>query len=68
MNTTNKNSIAFGAPGSEPRWASSVKDGTGTACHSSSCIWFTLSKADFQGKLLSAMRYGFGGHVEKSAK
>jgi 6-phosphogluconate dehydrogenase len=25
-------------------------------------------KADFQGKLLSAMRYGFGGHLEKSAK
>jgi len=24
--------------------------------------------ADFQGKLLSAMRYGFGGHLEKSAR
>jgi 6-phosphogluconate dehydrogenase len=24
--------------------------------------------AEFQGKLLSAMRYGFGGHLEKSAK
>ncbi len=24
--------------------------------------------ADFQGKLLSAMRYGFGGHLEKSSK
>ena len=24
--------------------------------------------ADFQGKMLSAMRYGFGGHLEKSAK
>ena len=24
--------------------------------------------ADFQGKLLSAMRYGFGGHLEKSEK
>jgi 6-phosphogluconate dehydrogenase len=24
--------------------------------------------ADFQDKLLSAMRYGFGGHMEKSAK
>ena len=23
---------------------------------------------DFQGKLLSAMRYEFGGHLEKSAK
>ena len=25
-------------------------------------------EADFQGKLLSAMRYGFGGHLEKSTK
>jgi len=25
-------------------------------------------EADFQAKLLSAMRYGFGGHLEKSAK
>jgi 6-phosphogluconate dehydrogenase len=25
-------------------------------------------EADFQGKLLSALRYGFGGHLEKSAK
>lgn len=24
--------------------------------------------ADFQGKVLSAMRYGFGGHLEKSSK
>ncbi|MDT7040735.1 glycoside hydrolase family 15 protein [Candidatus Nitronereus thalassa] len=39
----NKNSIAFGAPGIEPRWTSSAKDGIGTAYHSSACIWFTLS-------------------------
>jgi 6-phosphogluconate dehydrogenase (decarboxylating) len=25
-------------------------------------------EADYQDKLLSAMRYGFGGHLEKSAK
>jgi len=25
-------------------------------------------EADFQGKLLSAMRFGFGGHLEKAAK
>jgi 6-phosphogluconate dehydrogenase len=25
-------------------------------------------EADFQNKLLSAMRYGFGGHLEKSSK
>ncbi|HEY8836738.1 MAG TPA: glycoside hydrolase family 15 protein, partial [Dehalococcoidia bacterium] len=36
-------SIAFGAPGIEPRWTSSAKDGIGTAYHSSSCLWFTLS-------------------------
>src|ERR1017187_6997688 len=39
----NKNSIAFGEPGIEPRWTSSAKDGIGTAYHSSSSIWFTLS-------------------------
>ena len=39
----NKHSNAFGAPGIEPRWTSSAKDGIGTAYHSSSCVWFTLS-------------------------
>src|ERR1700677_673398 len=39
----NKNSIAFGAPGIEPSWTSSAKDGIGTAYHSISCVWFTLS-------------------------
>lgn len=33
----------FGAPGIEPRWTSSAKDGVGTAYHSASCVWFTLS-------------------------
>jgi hypothetical protein len=42
----NKNSIAFGAPGIEPRWTSSAKDGIGTAYHSSSRIWFTLSHGE----------------------
>ncbi|MBI2799803.1 MAG: glucoamylase [Gammaproteobacteria bacterium] len=37
------NAIAFGAPGIEPRWTSSAKDGIGTAYHSSSRVWFTLS-------------------------
>jgi len=36
-------SIAFGAPGIEPRWTSSAKDGIGTAYHGASCVWFTLS-------------------------
>ena len=36
-------SMAFGAPGIEPRWTSSAKVGIGTAYHSASCIWFTLS-------------------------
>ena len=38
-----QNAIAFGAPGIEPRWTSSAKDGIGTAYHSSSRVWFTLS-------------------------
>ncbi len=37
------NSTVFGAPGIEPRWTSSAKDGIGTAYNSSSRIWFTLS-------------------------
>ena len=34
---------AFGAPGHEPRWTSSVKDAVGTAYAASSRIWFTCS-------------------------
>jgi hypothetical protein len=41
MATSNGN--APGAPGIEPRWTSSAKDGLGTAYHTSSLIWFTLS-------------------------
>ncbi len=39
----NNNSTAFGAPGIEPRWTSSVKAGIGTAYHSSLSLWFTLT-------------------------
>ncbi|WP_339688035.1 hypothetical protein [Gimesia maris] len=39
----NEKSVAFGMPGIEPRWTSSAKDGVGTAYHSSSRVWFTLS-------------------------
>lgn len=39
MNTT----PAPGAPGIEPRWTSSAKDGIGTAYSTSSRVWFTLS-------------------------
>jgi glucoamylase len=35
--------IAFGAPGIEPRWTSSAKEGFGTAYHTSCRLWFTLS-------------------------
>src|SRR6266436_1705736 len=38
-----ENSIAFGAPGIEPRWSSSAKEGVGTAYHTSCRLWFTLS-------------------------
>ena len=37
------NSRAFGAPGIEPRWTSSAKEGLGTAYHTSCRVWFTLS-------------------------
>ncbi|HEV8197275.1 MAG TPA: glycoside hydrolase family 15 protein [Gemmatimonadales bacterium] len=36
-------SIAFGAPGIEPRWTSSAKEGLGTAYHTSCRVWFTLA-------------------------
>jgi glucoamylase len=41
MSTSNH--IAPGAPGIAPRWTSSAKDGIGTAYHTSSRLWFTLS-------------------------
>jgi len=34
---------AFGSPGMNPRWTSSVKDAVGTAYSASSRIWFTVS-------------------------
>jgi glucoamylase len=34
---------APGAPGIDPHWTSSAKDGVGTAYHTSSLLWFTLS-------------------------
>lgn len=38
-----ENADAFGAPGIEPRWTSSAKEGLGTAYHTSCRLWFTLS-------------------------
>jgi len=38
-----ENSIAFGAPGIEPRWTSSAKEGVGTSYHTSCRVWFTVS-------------------------
>src|SRR5213080_884283 len=43
MNASPENSVAFGAPGIEPRWTSSAKEGVGTAYHTSCRLWFTLS-------------------------
>ncbi len=34
--------VAFGAPGIEPRWSHSNKEGVGTAYSSDSRLWFTL--------------------------
>ena len=42
MNSS-ENAVAFGAPGIEPRWTSSAKEGVGTAYHTSCRLWFTLS-------------------------
>src|SRR5438309_11928758 len=38
-----QSSVAVGAPGIEPRWSSSAKEGVGTAYHTSCRAWFTLS-------------------------
>src|SRR5947199_9606837 len=38
-----ENSIAFGAPGIEPRWTSITKEGVGTSYHTSCRVSFTLS-------------------------
>src|SRR5436190_14437007 len=38
-----ENGSAFGAPGNEPRWTRSTKEGIGTAYHTSCRVWFTLS-------------------------
>ncbi len=35
---------APGAPGAEPRWSRSAKDGIGTAYNTASRLWFTLSQ------------------------
>ncbi|HUC83647.1 MAG TPA: glycoside hydrolase family 15 protein, partial [Candidatus Acidoferrales bacterium] len=43
MTKSLENSEAFGAPGMEPRWASSAKEGVGTAYHTSCRLWFTIS-------------------------
>ena len=36
------NRVAFGAPGIEPRWSHSNKDGVGTAYSGDARLWFTL--------------------------
>ena len=41
--TNDHSDIAPGAPGIEPRWTSSAKEGVGTAYHTSCRLWFTLS-------------------------
>src|SRR5690242_20148062 len=38
-----QNGEAFGCPGLEPRWTSSVKDANGTSYSASSRVWFTCS-------------------------
>jgi len=43
MRTVGGEATAFGAPGIEPRWTRSAKEGIGTAYHTSCRVWFTLS-------------------------
>ncbi|HUC83938.1 MAG TPA: glycoside hydrolase family 15 protein, partial [Candidatus Acidoferrales bacterium] len=43
MSGVSANGDAFGAPGIEPRWTSSAKEGVGTAYHTSCRVWFTIS-------------------------
>ncbi|MGD9720116.1 MAG: glycoside hydrolase family 15 protein [Pirellulales bacterium] len=43
MNSTNRDRLAFGSPGIEPRWTRGNKDAVGTAYSSSSRVWFTLT-------------------------
>lgn len=43
MNDPHERSTAFGAPGMEPRWTQSAKEGVGTAYHTGCRLWFTLS-------------------------
>jgi hypothetical protein len=47
---------AFGAPGAEPRWTHSTKEGIGTAYHTSCRLWFTISARHPQRNLLPARR------------
>ena len=43
MRTLGDGATAFGAPGIEPRWTRSAKEGIGTTYHTSCRVWFTLS-------------------------
>lgn len=43
MTSSPNKTLAFGAPGIEPRWTSSSKEGVGTAYHTASQVWFTIS-------------------------
>src|ERR1700728_4095823 len=42
MPTLRQNTIAFGAPGIEPRWTAARKEAVGTAYSSASRIWYTI--------------------------
>jgi glucoamylase len=57
MPTSNHN--APGAPGIAPRWTSSAKDGIGTAYHTSSRLWFTLSHG-----IVNEVYYPARGHAQ----
>ena len=43
MDNGNREKVAFGAPGMEPRWTRGAKDAVGTAYSTSSKVWYTLA-------------------------
>lgn len=43
MDDHNRENVAFGAPGMEPRWTRGAKDAVGTAYSTSSKVWYTLA-------------------------
>src|SRR3989441_5617590 len=59
MNLPSNNSVAFGAPGIEPGWTSSAKDGGGMY-RLSRCVLLAHEDKLFQGALVASMSIPWG--------